>query len=58
MVTHTQQIEELHSNVTKLAVHVEGEITEKIRGLYNDREVVKDTPPSFSQPETSGGNAR
>ena len=39
--TQGRQIEKLHSDLTKLAVHVEGEITDKIRGLYDDREVLR-----------------
>ncbi len=33
----------LHSDLTKLAVHVEGEITEKIRGLYDARGQILDS---------------
>jgi len=34
---------ETNKKLTKLAVHVEGEITDKIRGLYDARELMLDS---------------
>lgn len=35
-----RKIEKLHTDLIRLSMHVEGEITDKIRGLYDHREVV------------------
>lgn len=38
--THSQELEELRMGLTKLTIHVEGEITEKTRGLYGARSLI------------------